>query len=163
MKVHKLVHSGSLTYPVMKDMTGQAERSKMLLESIEKIKGKKPIMLVCIGTSGLVPCSIMSALGGYPILYLRKENEYSHSSSPLVTPSDMEISHIRDNYDLVWVDDFISSGETFRGVLRRLKSKNLKLFAIAFTGTCTLTESQNIIDDFPAHAKSIKHHIHITR
>ena len=90
-----------------------------VVEEVYKICEKEKIhRLIVMGTSGLVPASIIFAKYGLPYTFIRKKGESTHG--PLVE-NDIELRHeIAKGKNTAILDDFICSGDTIRRILETI-------------------------------------------
>ena len=102
----------------------------IVLAMAEKIKEKnyKNLLFVCTGSSGAILSTIISLQleTPAPILYLRKEGESGHwhafNTGYLITNT------------IVFIDDFIKSGDTFRAVQEKINKLGIyKIQAICLS------------------------------
>lgn len=96
-------------------------RAEQLHHALMAFEGNAFDALVCRGTSGLAMASALAVLGGYNYVLIRK-GEQSHGQQIEICSDFRDSIAGRDEVRLVFVDDFVASGDTLYECKRALDS-----------------------------------------
>lgn len=132
----------SIDYPFGGAVVDNMKLVNRLIKNFVKIKNKKfrecRVMLFCRGSSGAYIAALFAAklLADTEIIYVRKEGEQRHGTENFV---------LRDTDLIVFVDDFVCTGETMRALYKdiqpRLKRQNREIVDfICVTGLVALKD-----------------------
>lgn len=121
--------SNYIEYPVGLNMTKNLVAINEMATRLTEVYPGKDFTLWCRGSSGSIIAGILSYLlrGNIIINHVKKEGEYSHSSSVSTLQEPNTRIH-------VIVDDLIASGYTIESILDKMTNLCIKPDALCITG-----------------------------
>jgi phosphoribosylpyrophosphate synthetase len=101
---------------------------------------------------------MINAIYDVPFIYIRKSGEQSHDEKIFSLPADYVCnpSVINKSYNLIFIDDFVCSGDTLCHAIKHLYDKKLKLYATAFYNSCV--SDKDIISAFKREKIKLPEH-----
>jgi len=102
---------GKACYPVYENTVELFKSVESLATALKLHYGDIKLGLVCRGTSGISICTALSAYSAnWHVIFIRKDDDDRHSKKS-VHADRIEANNL--NHELVFIDDLISSGDTF--------------------------------------------------
>lgn len=118
------------SYPIGSDITATIKGVNMLAPVLlEELKSREiatdNVTLVCTGSSGAIISALLAIhLPGCVIKHLKKDGENSHSS----------LFYINHQHTIIFVDDFMASGDTYNRVYDACLGVGKKIDMICLPG-----------------------------
>lgn len=117
------------------------ENAKSLLEC----KAGEYDALICTGISGIANAMALSMKLKIPIVYVRKKSDRTHSAFSVEIP-DKLTDGMEHSLRVVFVDDTIDSGKTFKRIQMVVDNKGMQLVGLVLCNDASLyTPSANLL------------------
>lgn len=128
-----------IAYPVGQYMKGAVEWGKLVAQALLEAEpdigqDRHRYLFLASGSSGSILASCVAAQLPYPpdTWYVKKPEEQKHGRGAPI---------IMDGYRVIWIDDFVGTGETFWRCHKELRS-----FGVSLYGVITRDFPQSILD-----------------
>ena len=144
-----------ISYPISKSIPSHytVKAIVLMIKAIKEYiikteKNKKSIILIGTGSSGAILCGIiaweLNKSEGYcvEITYIDKKNTKSHFPHKV-----LQLKNINDNSTLIFIDDFIASGNTLLYVLIELEKEKIQLNAICTSDNTYMSTIKDILKE----------------